>query len=175
MIKATCVLITKEKEYPKEVLDSLPEFDELIIETECPSVLRRYELAIHAKNDIIYVQDDDCLVDTKALFEKYNGQLTNFMSPHHKSWYEGTGITLVGWGTYFPKSMVDFTTYLDKYPPDALLLREADRVFTYLNQPHNSIVKDINHLPTATLGDRMSATGEHWDTLNQIKQRLQTL
>lgn len=175
MIQATAVLITKEKEYPKEVLDSLPEFEEVLIEVNCPNILRRYELASQARNNLIYVQDDDCIADVEKLESLYNGQITNAMTEHHFNWYGGSGITLIGWGAFFPKDMINFDRYLDKYPIDELFLREADRVFTFLNQPHNSFVMDINILPTATLGDRMSSTSEHWETLSKIKERLYTL
>lgn len=169
---ATAILITKEKEYPKEVLDSLPFFDEVIIETNCPNILRRYELAEKARNDIIYVQDDDCTIDVKELFYKYNDRITNAITQHHIDWYKDTGITLIGYGAFFPKQMIDFSWYIDKYGIDALLLTQADRVFTYLNQPHNSIVMDINNLPTATLGDRMSTSPGHWENLENIKRKL---
>lgn len=169
---ATAVLITKEKEYPKVILDSLPPFDEVIIETECPSVLRRYEIAQRAHNELIYVQDDDCIVDVLELYKHYNGQLTNAISSHHFNFYQGTGITLIGWGAFFPKKMVDFSPYIDQYGITNLLLTQADRVFTYLNQPHNSIVMDINHLPTAMAEGRMSTSAGHWDKLEQIKQQL---
>ncbi len=174
-MKATAVLITKEREYPKEILDALPKFDEVIIETECPSVLRRYELTLKAKNDLIYVQDDDCITDVPELFKHYNGQITNALTQHHANWYTGSGMTLVGWGAFFPKAMVNFDPYIDRFGIDDLLLREADRVFSYLNQPHNSVVMDIINLPTATLGDRMSTNNEHWGSLSKIKERLQQL
>lgn len=171
MIKATCVLITKKSEYPKEVLASL-DFDEVLIETECPSIYRRYELALKAKNDLIYVQDDDCIVDPQLIFEKYYGLITNAMTPHHFEAYKNTGITLVGWGAFFPKHMIDFTKYLEKYPKDDLFLSQTDRIFTYLNQPFNSIVMDIQHLPTAVEPGRMSTSPDHWDNLAKIKERL---
>ncbi len=173
-MKATAVLITKLKEYPQEVLDSLKKynFDEILIETECPSIHRRYELALKAKNDLIYVQDDDCLVDVQKLYNLYNGQITNYMKQAHYNSYRGTGVTLVGWGTFFPKKMIDFSPYLDKYPIDALFLSQTDRVFTYLNQPHHTMVTDVVDLPTATDPSRMSSLSDHWDNLSQIRQRL---
>ena len=61
------------------------------------------KLAAKAKNDIIYVQDDDCFVNHQELLCKYNGRLTNSMTPHHFQAYKDTGATLVGWGCFFPK------------------------------------------------------------------------
>jgi len=171
-MKITAVLITKEKEYPKEVLDSLlGKFDEILIKTECPSILARYELAQQAKNEVIYLQDDDCLVDVDLLKTKYNGQLTNFISAGHQQFYAACGMTLIGWGALFPKSMLNFSRYLDKFGVSPLFLREADRVFTYLNQPFNSIVIEIKHLPTASSSGRMYTTNEHWETLKLIQQQ----
>lgn len=172
---ATAVLITREKEYPKEVLDSLPKFDEVIIETECPNILRRYELATKARNDIIYVQDDDCIVDVMVLYALYNGQITNAMSSHHFNWYRDSGVTMVGWGAFFPKKMINFDRYLDMYGVNPLFLAQADRVFTYLNQPFNSVVMDINHLPRATDGNRMYRNESHWEDLEKIKRQLYDL
>lgn len=139
MIKATAVLITKLKEYPKEI--DLSGFDEVLIRTESPSVYERYLLASKARNEIIYVQDDDCIVDYNELFKSYNGQLTNTMTPHHYEMYKGAGDTLVGWGCFFPKKMLQqIAKYSGVYGIDFHLLREADRIFTFLNQPHNTII-----------------------------------
>jgi len=175
MIPATAVLITKLPEYPKEILDSLPEFDEILIKTECPSVLYRYELATQAKNDLIYCQDDDCIIDVEALYKHYNGQLTNAIKDYHFNAYKSTGITLVGWGCFFPKSMLDFSKYIEKYEIDDLLLSQADRVFTYFNQPHNSIIMPIRDLPSAMDPTRMSTQTDHWTNLQEIQKKLLTI
>lgn len=176
MIKATAVLITKEKTYPREVLDSLlGTFEEYLIETECPSVHRRYELALKARNDLIYVQDDDCIADPERIYRTYNGQITNAITSHHYKWYKDKGVTLVGWGAFFPKSMIDFSKYLNKYPVDDLFLSQTDRVFTYLNQPFNSVITDIKHLPTATQPGRMHTSPGHWDKLEEVIKRLHNI
>lgn len=176
-MKATAILITREKEYPIEVLNSVKnaDFDEIIVQTECPSVYRRYELALQAKNDLIYVQDDDCTIDIEALYEKYDGRLTNAISDHHLNFYKDMGITLIGWGAFFPKKMVDFDKYLRQYPIDSLFLSQTDRIFTYLNQPHNYVITKIHHLSTADGPGRMSTTPGHWNKLEIIRMRLQKI
>ncbi len=171
-MKVTAVLITRDAEFPKEVLDSLPEFDEILIETNCQSIHRRYELALKAKNDVIYVQDDDCIIDVKELYEHYNGQITNALTEHHKGFYGGLGMTLIGFGAFFPKSMIDFTKYLDVYGANPLFLSQTDRVFTFLNKPFNTVVMDIKHLPSATAPNRMSTQADHWNNLNNIREQL---
>ena len=104
----SCVLITKKTEYPKIIMDrlTLGFFDEILVYSECPSVYERYKLAKEAKNEIIYFQDDDALVNYQSLFKRYNGQITNTMTEGFKNFYEPLGCTLVGWGCYFPKSML---------------------------------------------------------------------
>lgn len=176
MIKATAVLITKQSEYPKEALDALTgKFDEILIETSCPAVFRRYDLALRAKNEIIYFQDDDCVVDVEALFKAYDGRITNNISPGHFENYKDKGVTLIGWGAFFPKSMINFVKYLAKHPIDSLFLSQTDRIFTYLNQPFNQQIITINHLPSATATDRMSTQADHWSNLERILWRLNTL
>src|ERR1700690_354270 len=130
-MKVSAVLISKEKEYPQEVLESVLGFDEILIITECPNILKRYETALKARNEIIYVQDDDCIIDVSKLFNQYNGQITNSITQHHKDFYVKMGMTLVGFGCFFPKKMINFDRYVNKWGVDKLLLSQADRVFTY--------------------------------------------
>lgn len=157
-MKISCVLIHKEAEYPKIVLErlTLGFFDEIIIETECPNIYRRYQLAKQAKNSTIYVQDSDCLVNYQVLLPHYNNQITNTMTLPFQQKYEPMGCTLVGWGCYFPKHMINvFDKYIAKYGEDEHLLREADRIFTYLNKPFNTIIQPHEDLPQGE--DRMSS------------------
>jgi len=143
-MKISCCLITKYSDYPKLVLErlTLGFFDEIIIKTESPSVYQRYLLAKQAKNDVIYIQDDDCLLNYQNLFKHYNGKLTNAMPKEFKEKYDAMGCTLVGWGCLFPKSMLSvFDKYINKYGEDEHLLREADRIFTYFNKPYNTLIQ----------------------------------
>lgn len=175
MIKATFVGITREKEYPKEIDTSM--FDEVIIKTECPSIYERYIQAMKARNEIVYVQDDDCIVDVEQLFKAYNGQLTNSMTEHHVNWYRerAPGITLVGWGCFFPKKILtSLSRYVDKYGVDAHLLREADRIFTYLNQPHNTLIMAHKDFSRQDSG-RMWNESAHWESMAQALEKLRLI
>lgn len=172
MNNITAVLITRNKEYPKEIV--LDGFGEILIKTESPSVYERYLLAAQAKNDIIYVQDDDCVIDYKELWTHYNGQLTNAITAGHFQQYNGTGATLVGWGCFFPKSMLKcFSKYIDKYGIDQHLLREADRIFTTLNQPHNTIIRDHRDFTEQTA--RMWNEPIHWISASLAIEKTKTL
>lgn len=167
----SAVLITRESEYPKEI--KLEGFGEVIIKTESPSVYHRYLSVKEARNDVIYVQDDDCLVDYEELWKHYNGQLTNFM-PANRTDYRITGATLVGWGCFFPRYMLHvFPRYIKKYGIDAHLLREADRIFTVLNQPHNTIIGD--HVDFAPQVGRMWNSPEHWSSMAEAIEKAKSL
>jgi hypothetical protein len=176
MIKATAILITKENEYPKEVLAPLFfNFDELVVELNCPNIYKRYELALKARNDLIFFKDDDCIIDVDELFKHYNGRITNAITAHHREYYAGRGMTLVGFGAFFPKSMVNFSKYLSRYPIDDLFLSQTDRIFTFLNRPHNTIVMPIKNLESATDSTRMYQQPDHWENLEIINERLLNL
>lgn len=164
-MKISCVLITREKTYPSIIWErlTLGFFDEIIVETKCKSIYTRYELAKKAANKIIYVQDDDCLVNYQSLFKRYNGRITNTMTLPFMPRYEEMGCTLVGWGCYFPKTMLGvFNKYIAKYGKDAQLLREADRIFTYLNKPFNTVIMPHEDLPRASQDAAMWKEQEHF-------------
>lgn len=170
--QVSCVLITREKEYPKEI--STEGFGEVLIATESPSVYQRYLLAAKAKHDIIYVQDDDCTLDYRELFSHYNGCLTNAMTMHHLQAYMGSGCTLVGWGCFFPKEMLKaFDRYIAKYGEDAHLMREADRIFTVLNQPHNTVIMPHHDFTAQT--NRMWNQSEHWTSMAEAIKKASAL
>jgi hypothetical protein len=179
MDKISCCLITTEKEYPKLALErlTLGFFDEIIIKTESPSVYQRYLLAKQVKNDIVFVQDDDCMMNYQNLFKHYNGQLTNAMPKEFKEKYDAMGCTLVGWGCYFPKSMLSvFDKYIEKYGEDEHLLREADRIFTYFNKPYNTLIQPHEDLPQGE--DRMSSPNNyefHMKSANEALEKCKML
>ncbi len=175
--KISCVLITKEQLYPEIILERLDLgfFDEILIVAESSSVYKRYEAAKKAANDIIYVQDDDCLVNFQVLFSKYNGQLTNTMTKQFQEKYKDLECTLVGWGTFFPKSMLSvFDKYIEKYgPEDPHLLREADRIFTYLTRPWNTVIQP--HEDLFQTNDRMGYQPEHYTSMNEALEKCKAL
>jgi nucleoside-diphosphate-sugar epimerase len=177
--KITAVLITRENEYPAMILERLNTdfFDEILIFQNSPSVYSRYLTASTAKNDIIYVQDDDCMVNYQVLFKHYNGQITNTMTLPFKPRYDEMGCTLVGWGTFFPKSMLGvFDKYIERYGEnDPHLLREADRIFTYLNKPFNTIIMPHEDLPTAGGGDRMGVEPNHFPSAEEALRKVSLL
>lgn len=177
MEDVTAILITREVEYPSIVLERLTctdFFKDIIIVAECQSVYHRYLAAAKAKNDIIYVQDDDCLVNYQVLFSKYNGQITNTMTLPFQEKYKDAGCTLVGWGCYFPKKMLSvFDKYIAKYGIDQHLLREADRIFTCLGQPWNTVIQPHEDLNQTE--DRMGFEKDHYKSMNEALEKVKVL
>ena len=173
MEKISCVLISKDVKYPEIVLDRLNQdfFDEIIIVENSANVYNRYRAALTAKNDIIYVQDDDCFVNYQVLFKKYNGQITNTMTELFLEKYKDMGCTLVGWGCYFPKSMLGvFDKYIEKYgADDKHLLREADRIFTAMNKPFNTVI--MPHEDLFQTPDRMGYQSDHYTSANEALEK----
>lgn len=175
--KISCVLITREPIYPEIVLERLDLgfFDEILIVADCPSVYDRYRAAKTAANDIIYVQDDDCLVNYQVLFSKYNCQITNTMTKPFIEKYKDLECTLVGWGTFFTKSMLSvFDKYITKFgADDKHLLREADRIFTHLNQPWNTV--QMPHEDLFQTPDRMGYQPEHYTSMAEAIEKCKAL
>lgn len=179
MEKISACLITKKTEYPQIILErlTLGFFDEILICTESPSVYKRYELAAQAKNEIIFVQDDDCMVNYQQLFKKYDGRITNTITLPFKQRYDDMGCTLVGWGCFFPKSMLSvFDKYIARYGMDEHLYREADRIFTCLNKPFNTLIQP--HEDLFQNEERMSSPDNvefHFKSANEALEKCKAL
>ncbi len=174
--KISAVLITRESQYPEIILDriDIDFFDEIIVVPECPSIYHRYVAAKTAKNDLIYVQDDDCMVNFQVLFSKYDGRLTNTMTKTFQEKYKDLGCTLVGWGTYFPKSMLAcFDKYIAKYGVDQHLLRESDRIFTAMNQPWNTVIQPHEDLFQSP--ERMGYQPEHYSSMAEALEKVKAI
>jgi len=145
-------------------IERFKEIKEIIVADYDKSVYNRYIGCSKAKYDIIYTQDDDCIVDLQPLIDNYRkGVIVNAMKPEKMEEY--TDMTLIGWGAIFDKSLIKV---LDGWEQDELFLRECDRVFTALNKRH-SIPMKIKDLYQ---GNRMSEESRHWDDLKKIRARI---
>lgn len=169
LLPITACLITRERAWPDDVPMSFP-FDEVLIANRCPNVLRRFELAQKARNEIVYVQDDDCQINIGHLWMHYDGRLTNAISSGHQQIYAGTGVTLIGFGCFFNKKQIDWSRWEAKYGPVDEM--ECDRVFTYLAQPHNNVVMPIRQLNRV---EKMCARKGHYETRDRIIKQLKEL
>lgn len=167
--KVSAVLITREDRYPTDIALNFP-FDEVIVNTRCPNVKRRFDLAQQARNEVIYVQDDDAEIDIALLASYYDGRMTHAITPGHAQIYRGTGVTLIGWGCFFRKSMIDWSKWEAKYGDVDEM--EADRIFTYFAHPHNSVLMSIRQIHRAT---KMCERPGHYQTKERILRMLKEI
>jgi hypothetical protein len=137
-------------------------------------VYGRYLAIAEARNDVVYVQDDDCIVQAEDLIGQYDRDVIVCNVPRDRRNAYRDGVTLVGWGAVFHRSMADFSRYLKAYPEDELFWRECDRVFTYLH-PHREVEVGVHQLPYAFGNDRMGTEPRHGGDLKEIRRRLYSL
>jgi hypothetical protein len=164
------VLITREHAWPKDAEPDFP-FDELTTHAGCPNVYQRYVDAATSTCEHIYVQDDDCRINTRQLWEHYDRRhITNANSKYFIDAYAGTGTALVGWGCFFPRVLcerfVELEQELRRMFGDDLFFTEADRIFTFLNQPHHTVEMPIMMFQRNT--DRLSSRPNHYHDRQQV-------
>jgi hypothetical protein len=188
-VNISAVVVTKGDQDISAVVQSLSAFDEVIVRDNSKylddlKVFGRYAAAMNARNPVIYVQDDDCIVPAQRIAQSYESMIQSIQDlvvcnvpVSRRSDYQGTGITLMGWGSVFERSAIYvFDQYLKVYPRDDLFLRECDRVFSYLHRFGIHLVDyPVEHLAWARGADRMGRELRHGRDLKQIRGRLEAL
>jgi hypothetical protein len=175
-MKVTAVLITREESWPSDAEPNFP-FDEVILETRCTGVHRRFELVQQARNAQVYVQDDDCCIDVRNLWRFYDGRLTYAITPGHKMMYDQlceSRVCLIGWGAFFPKVLADparWQPFVDAFGP--VPSHEADRVFTWFAQPAQPVIMDITQHRRPHAMSRDNA--QHYISRDRIITQLESL
>ncbi len=117
----------------------------------------RFECARRAKNEIIYVQDDDALVQNipqllAAFLQKESGITYGLLPKHYrdrKRYEHFYGqVALLGWGAFFRKpDLAVLDSYLAHCPADFLFRREADQIFSIrLGVPHHPMRASVQLL-----------------------------
>ena len=184
--KMTAIVLTRGGYPVDDIVDSLHGFEQIIVADNSKrnrdrKVYLRWLAAAAARNSTIYVQDDDCIVDAKALVHQYAEHMApmvcNMPKDRRAEYARRPGhISLVGWGAVFNRFLLapNLAKYLERYPEDELFDRECDRVVTYLT-PHIDVEVKFEHLPRAHGDDRMGREARHGDDLAEICRRLQAL
>lgn len=180
--------MTKGDRDISRVAESLLQFDEVIVRdnskyAEDLKVFGRYAAAMTARNSTIYIQDDDCIVSAVQIASVYADMFWSVQNlvvcnvPASRRYeYQGTGITLMGWGSVFERAAIyAFEEYLNVHPRDDLFLRECDRVFSYIHR-HSVYLVDysVEHLAYAYGPDRMGREPRHGLDLKCIHGRLKS-
>lgn len=159
--KATAVLLRwKRNQELKKIVDYLKQFPHLIDEIliwdnrkQNMCGYGRYLMALEAKNDIIYTQDDDCIIyNIEELFSLFNNKhIVNNMKKQHLKIYKKLNHTLPGWGLLFNKKWVScLNKYIQYYGMDDIFYRDTGRLFTGLFGKWKSIKGDIEDFPSAS-------------------------
>jgi hypothetical protein len=133
------VLVTRGDVDLTPILDTLP-YDEVVIwdnsrRSRDLAAYGRYEAIKEARAEVIYFQDDDCLVTChERLLGAYeDGKLLANMPARRLDY---TDTVLVGWGSLFRRDLPEraFARYADRYPTDDEQFRRigADFIFPML-------------------------------------------
>lgn len=163
--KVTACLISwkRQQNIPKIIanLQEWPFIDEIIIKDnskgENTICYGRYSSAARAKNDIIYTQDDDCIVKNLGeVYKKFiedptricHSGIEDYQRVIPENIYGDSQMAMAGWGSFFKK---EWTPVLDKYisiyGKDQCFYRETDRIFSILLKTHhNFVLGDIEHM-----------------------------
>ena len=181
-MKVSAVLIKYQRlDELKKICDHLETFDfidEILIHDNTEDNLKlygRYVTALKARNDTIYVQDDDCIVDVEKLFSHYDGtRLVNGMKAESINYYRGRD-SLVGWGAFFDKAWIKvLDKYIDEYGEDDIFIRECDRIFTSL-LPRRTVAVDVKDFPSATSEDALYKQKKHKVYLEEALKRVREI
>lgn len=183
MITAVLINYKRDRELKEIVkhLESIKDINEILVWDNTKDNVYtwgRYLMARKAKNDTIYTQDDDCIVNniTKLIW-LYDGKcLVNALQPEQDKFFTGKE-TLVGWGALFDKSWITvFDKWLGKYGEDYLLYRGADRIFTTLLGTHKTIPAEIKNFPSAFSKEMaLYHRPDFFTVVDQVRERLNAL
>lgn len=150
-----------------EILASLDGFGEVIVWDNSQrydyGVYGRYMAILRSRHRVVYVQDDDCLVDAARVCRNYQEGILVANMPAIR-WSDYPDSALVGWGAVFDGYLATnaFTQYeawrwrQERRPDDneAVFRRTCDVIFSTLT-PHLKIDVGFSHLPWAEGPGRM--------------------
>ena len=176
---SACLITWKRQQNLGLIIPQLlhcPFIDEIIIQDNSKGEnlinYGRYVSALKAKNDIVYTQDDDCVVTNIAdAYEKFIEDPTR-ISHCGTDYYEkdipnnihgDTQMTLMGWGAFFDRRWIPvLDKYIEKYGKDYCFYRETDRIFSILLGKHSQFTDGlIMELPDAHNEDALSNQKDH--------------
>jgi hypothetical protein len=175
----TAVIVTRGDVPLDEIRASLIRFKRVHVwdnskELGKVSVYGRYRciwVDMQEPRGVVYVQDDDCLLDDPAsICQHYEpGVVTcNMPEDYRRNYQYPEGIQLVGFGAIFEASLI---RVLEPFEKDALFMREADRVFTAMNKC-KLVDLPFKHLPAAHDQSRLWRQPEHAAALAEIRRRI---
>ena len=187
-MSVSAVITTWKRQYnvPMIVEDLLKYsfISEIIIvdHSKCENLMAygRFTNSLRAKNDIIYSQDDDCIVhNVQGIYDKFMEDQTKIAYSGIEGYenkietYGNKQLALLGWGSIFSKDMIGvLDKYIQIYGKDECFIRESDRIFTLLqNKHHNFVAGGITHLQGKDNLDALCQQSDHVSSKNIAIER----
>jgi len=129
--------------------------------------LGRWYAASHARNETIYTQDDDVIVNQVPQllerFEAHRAKIVAGLAPRHldlEVHQKKAPWLAIGWGSIHLKSWFDcIASWIELYGVDELLKSKFDRIYTTIFGEHDPILGDFERLrgPDGRDSDRDSS------------------
>lgn len=179
MLDISAVIVTRGDIDLTPILDSIP-FDDIVVwdnskEKHDLKVLGRYGAISRAKHDLIYTQDDDCIVPILDLIDAWDGNLKSILCNMPSDHGEYTDSALIGWGSLFGRDLPvkAFAKYSEFYSPledNYIFTRTCDVIFTTLT-PFTRV--DLGHqsFDYAYGPDRMYNQSNHNEERQMILEK----
>jgi glycosyltransferase involved in cell wall biosynthesis len=177
---SACLLSYQRPYHLQSIVDSLHAYefiDEILVWNNNPNIhlslqgakvrvinarenslcLGRFLCAEQARNEVIYVQDDDVIV--KNIHELYKSflkdttRITHNLSSWHyeqqnRAVYPEGHYALLGWGSFFRKKWIQVLDECRKTYDDFIFRRAADKFFTVLQRKrHRTLLGDLMLFP----------------------------
>jgi glycosyltransferase involved in cell wall biosynthesis len=177
---SACLLSYKRPHHMQRIVNSLQSYefiDEILVWNNNPDInlslqgdkvkvihasentlcLGRFLCAKQARNEVIYVQDDDVIVKNVSelyqCFLKDPTRITHNLSNLHyerqnRAVYSEGHYALLGWGSFFLKEWMDVLDGCQKISDDFIFRRAADKFFTILQgKRHTTLLGDLSIFP----------------------------
>lgn len=146
----------------------------------------RYLATEHAKHDLIFTQDDDCLVHNfeqlYATFRLDPSRMAHNLKLGHlvanATNRVGNGaVGLLGWGAFFDRRWCSvLEQYTAKFGVDNLLHRKADRIFSLLlKRSHRPSVAEVTDLQGASEAEALSVMPDHFALTTEAVRRVTSI
>lgn len=170
MIKVTASLCSwkrpQEIEDIKKYLGKFYWIDEILVwdNTQGENIFTYGHLknALIAKNDIIYSQDDDCIINNiQELYDNFDGtKMIVGMKANRFEEYSKFD-SMMGWGAFWDRAWIKvLDKYIAKYGEDYILKREIERIFTAL-MDKKVMVADVFEYPSAIANFALHKQNDH--------------
>lgn len=173
-MRVAACLVTRGNVPMDEIIESIPDEWEVVLwdnsKREDLGVYGRYAAITLTDADLIYVQDDDCVLTEEGIWDLHNfcgpDRIVANMPPRFRPHYPDS--CLVGFGAVFPREL-PFRAFerLDKTP--TLFPWTCDVYFTALAEQRMYLDLDYRDQPWASDPDRM------WKQKNHVGDRAQAL